>query len=81
MYVCSTPNNGHSEAHAGLPLLTPSRHSGDEGYGHQAYRNSVVRETPFWVRKPQFRGCLGTTGCMILDKILPVVELEAQLKK
>ncbi len=26
-YVCFTSNNGHSEAHAGLPLLTRRRHS------------------------------------------------------
>ena len=24
---CSTPESGHSEAHAGLPLLTQRRHS------------------------------------------------------
>ena len=25
---CSTPKSGHSEAHAGLPVLTQSRHRG-----------------------------------------------------
>ncbi len=37
-----TPNNGHSEAHAGLPVMTPSGPTGDEVYGYQAYRNSEV---------------------------------------
>ncbi len=40
--VCFTPKSGHSEAHAGLPLLTRRRHTGDEVYGHQAYRNSGI---------------------------------------
>ncbi len=32
------PESGHSAAHAGLPLLTRSRHSEDEDYGRQAYQ-------------------------------------------
>ncbi len=41
-FVRSYPKSGHSEAHAGLPLLTQLGHSGDEVYGRQAYRNSVI---------------------------------------
>ncbi len=52
-----TPNNGHSEGYAGLPVLTPSRPTGDEVYGHQAYRNSEVcvpaikgkSPRPYWI--------------------------------
>ncbi len=40
--VCSTPKSGHSAAHAGLPLLTQNRPTGDEVREHHAYRNSVV---------------------------------------
>ncbi len=40
--VCSTPKSGHSEAHAGLPFLTQRRPTGDEVYGHRAYRKPVI---------------------------------------
>ncbi len=30
---CFTPNSGHSEAHAGLPVLTHSRHGGSDRTG------------------------------------------------
>ncbi len=34
-YVCFTPKSGHSEAHAGLPLMTHSRSTGDRQQGEE----------------------------------------------
>ena len=40
------PESRRFRGHRRLPLLTPSRHLGDEVDGHQAYRNPVISVHP-----------------------------------
>ncbi len=54
--VCSTPNNGHFEAHAGLPVLT---HSGSRG--------SPIRDTLYRRLQP-FRHLHDCSGCFRLER-------------
>ncbi len=53
---CFTPNNGHSEAHAGLPVLT---HSGSRG--------SPIRDTVYRRLQP-FRHLHDCSGCFRLER-------------